>query len=304
MARRKTPEEERWLAENYADKPNAELLREFRETFGWASSMSGFASWASDRGLRKARNLVKWAEHPEYDEFLRGFIPGHEECEIIAAFEGRFGIRLTESQVGNRKAALGVKSGTRGGCFKKGQEPPNKGRTWDEMGIPQESRERMRSGQFRRGNMPHNAVGIPVGSERVTKEGYVEVKVRERRSRPNCNDNWVLKQRRVWERENGRALPKDWVVLFADHDKRNFDPENLVAIPQRVNSVIQTQRLAYSDRDTLMTAIKIAELKMRISKAEKAPRACKACGEVFEPRYAHQRTCDACIANSKKERNG
>lgn len=297
MSRRKTPCEEAWLRRRYPHAGNAELLREFEAAFGWAPTPSGLASWASDRGLRKASRRVDWAGRPEYDRFLRGFIPGHTEPEIIDAFERRFGIRLTTAQVGNRKAALGVRSGTSGGRFEHGHVPANKGRTWDEMGIGADARDRMRAGQFKPGNLPWTT--RPVGDERATNDGYIEVHVAQAR-RERANDQWVLKQRLVWERANGRELEPYEMVLFADGDRANFDPGNLVAVTMAEHAVICRLGLAYSDRETLLTAVRIARLKMAAAEAERRPRRCAGCGREFKPRFARQRRCDECIEAGRK----
>lgn len=296
MARRKTPEECDWIAEHYPHMSNAELISAFRERFGWEPSPTGLASWASDQGLRKAGRKVSWREHPEYDDFLRSYIPGHTEGEIIGAFRERFGLTLTNAQVGNAKQRLGIRSGTTGGRFRPGNVPVNKGRTWDEMGIPEECQERMRRGQFKRGHLPWTT--RPFGEERMTRDGYVEVHVAQRRSE-RANDQWVLKQRLVWERANGRKLAPDEMVVFADGDKTNFDPNNLVAVTRAEHAVINTQGIPYADRATLETAVNIARLKLGISAAERRPRTCRACGQTFTPRFARQRTCDACLEKRK-----
>ena len=301
MGRRKTAEEAAWLAERYPTTPNAELLDAFEREFGWSMTRASLASWASDAGLRKSAPRVDWEGHPEYDEFLRGIIPGRVEREIAAAFEAEFGIRLTRAQVKNAKARLGVRSGTHGGCFGPGHVPANKGRTWDEMGVPEESRERMRAGQFRPGNLPRNARDLPVGSERVNRDGYVEVKVAERPSgRGPAHDNWRPKAHLVWEGANGRALRPGEVVVFADGDRSNLDPANLVAMTRAEHNVIVRHGISYADRGTCETAIRIARVKMAASRASMRPRRCARCGREFSPRFARQRTCDACLGREGK----
>lgn len=297
MGRRKTAEEAAWLAERYPTTPNGDLLDAFERRFGWRMTSSSLASWASDAGLRKSSRHVSWREHPEYDEFLRETVPGRIESEIADAFEREFGIRLTSSQVGNAKARLGVRSGTVGGRFEPGNVPANKGRTWDEMGIPEDKRERMRSGQFKPGNLPWTT--REVGEERVTKDGYVEVHVAQRR-REKANDQWVLKQRLVWQEANGRRLRPDEMVVFADGDRRNFDPGNLVAMTMAEHAVIIRSGIAYADRETCETAIGIARLKMAASRASMRPRRCRRCGREFAPRYERQRTCDACLGREAR----
>jgi hypothetical protein len=73
---------------------------------------------------------------------------------------------------------------------------------------------------WRKGNIPPNH--RPVGSERINKDGYIEIKVKEPRT-------WTAKQRYIWEQHHG-PLPKSSVVLFADQDNRNFDIENLAML--------------------------------------------------------------------------
>ena len=71
---------------------------------------------------------VRWLEHPEFDEFLREFVPGHSQGEIIDEFDKRFDIRLRVTQLKDREATLGLKQGTYGGRFAPGTVPPNKGK--------------------------------------------------------------------------------------------------------------------------------------------------------------------------------
>lgn len=238
---------------------------------------------------------VRWSEHPEYDEFLRRTIPGRSEREIADAFEGRFGIRLTRAQVKNAKTRTGTASGTHGGRFEPGRRSWNKGRPQSEW-MPPESVERTRATRFRPGQIPHNARDLPVGSERLTRDGYIEVKVAERPSgRGPSHDNWVGKHRLAWERANGRKLADDEIVVFADGDRRNFDPGNLVAMTRAEHATIARCGIAYADRETLETAVKIARLKHAISGAERRDRTCVSCGRTYTPEFAHQRRCRACI---------
>lgn len=299
MGRRKTAEESAWLAERYPATTNGELLDAFEHEFGWRMTRASLASWASGLGLRKASARVDWEGHPEYDEFLREYIPGHEECEIVDAFESEYGIRLTRSQVKNAKARVGVASGTHGGRFEPGREAWNKGRPQAEW-MPPESVERTRATRFAKGQLPHNARDLPIGSERIAG-GYVEVKVAERPSGEGpAHDNWRPKAHLVWERANGRALRPGEVVVFADGDRSNLDPENLVAMTRTEHNVIVARGIPYADRETCETAVRIARLKMAASRASMRPRKCRACGREFVPRYGHQRTCDACLGREGK----
>lgn len=257
-------EENRWLRENYPHYATSELPSMHREAFpnGPARSYQSINTRAGKLKLRKSDDYYKtprleWT--PERIAWFMDFVPGHEEGEISAEHERVFGTPLTEGQIGNAKSKFNVKSGTHGGCFKKGQVSHNKGKTWDEMGHTEQSKANMRRSQFKKGIMPHNAVDKPVGCERVNTYGYVEVKIAERKSHPRCNDNWRMKHHIVYERHHGE-IPEECNVVFADRDKRNFDPDNLVAVPRSIWSTIKRHRIPYCDAESLEVAVNIARL--------------------------------------------
>lgn len=155
--------------------------------------------------------MHKWTE--EEKRWLKEYIPGHSEHEIRAAFLERFGLTLTEGQIGNMKTKLGVKSGTHGGQFRKGQTSWNKGK---KLGI----RGRMAETTFKPGRMPHNH--HPVGTEVIDNYGYHKVKVADPKS-------WMMKQKYIWEQHYGK-VPKGSIVVFIDGNKDNFDIDNLMML--------------------------------------------------------------------------
>lgn len=291
-----TPEEWAWLEERYPTTSVNELLPMFEAKFGHVIPRNAIYCHMCDKGLKRKVTRVRW--DAEKDAFLRGFIPGHTEDEIREAFADRFGITLTESQIGNSKTRLGVKSGTKGGQFRKGQTPPNKGKTWDEIGLSEEARARSLATCFKKGNMPHTAEGKPIGYERVSRDGYVEVKIAERPSHQACNDNFRMKHHIVYEQHHGE-IPEGCNVVFADHDRRNFDPDNLVAIPRGIWSIINNYTMGYWDRESLEIAMLRAEVIRKRRELELAPRPCKRCGVKFKARYPHQRTCDTCLGREE-----
>lgn len=171
---------------------------------------------------------VSWTQ--DKLDFMARIIPGHSEREIRAMFFEKYGIELTEGQIGNTKAKLGIKSGTRGGQFKKGQEPFNKGKKWQEFRSA-ESQAKCLQTAFRKGNEPTNGKRRKLGDERTDKDGYTMVKVRRFRDKHYSTSCWKPKHRVIWEEANNKKLPSNTVVVFADGNRQNFDPDNLVAIP-------------------------------------------------------------------------
>lgn len=179
----------------------------------------------------------------EEHAFLRDFIPGHTYVEIAEAFNKKFGLARSQANIksymGNNKLRNGLK-----GYFKKGHVPYNKGR----KGYCSPGCEKT---WFKKGHIPKNY--RPVGSERVTQDGYVEIKV----SDPN---EWELKHRVVWEEANG-PINKDECLLFRDNNRQNCCIDNLILV-KRYEQVRMNQdglfRFVGEEKDV---AVNIARLK-------------------------------------------
>ena len=105
--------------------------------------------------------------------------------------------------------------------FVKGSEPANKGKRIEEFmsedGIKASSRTR-----FKPGRMPHNTLAI--GTERVYADGYLWIKVNERKR--------VQKHRYVWEQAHGK-IPDGYLVAFRDGNRQNCDLSNLYLISRQ-----------------------------------------------------------------------
>ena len=99
--------------------------------------------------------------------------------------------------------------------FGKGHVPANKGKR-----MPEDVYAKVSQTMFRKGNKPANH--RPVGSERVSKDGYVEVKVSE----PN---RWRQKHRVVWEKTNG-PIPTGYNIQFRNKNRQDIRLENLYMI--------------------------------------------------------------------------
>ena len=260
--RRYTPEQRAWMDARWRSMTNRELADAFeaefgeRITMGAADCYGGNRGWRKDPGVR-ARALRRYTD--EEREFLREFIPGHSEREIRDAYAERFGEVLTDGMIGNIKVKLDVKSGTHGGRFEQGHVPATKGRPWSEW-MSAEGAERSRATCFKPGNLPHNT--RPLLDERVGKDGYIEVHVGLHRM-SRANDQWVSKAQLVWEQANGREWPEGHRSMFADGDRRNFDPENIVPVPDGLYPIVcgaVPGGLEWHDRESLEAAITMAKV--------------------------------------------
>lgn len=106
---------------------------------------------------------------------------------------------------------------------------------------------------FLPGDIPKNY--RPVGSEHIDSYGFVSIKTAD-------PDHWRLKHHVVWEQKNG-ALPKGSIVIFADGDKRNFTPDNLIALTRSEFCYLREHKLLSDDAETNKTAVLIAKVAIR-----------------------------------------
>lgn len=108
-------------------------------------------------------------------------------------------------------------TGTR---FVKGQPAWNKGTHFMAGGRSAQTR-------FKKGQMPKN--WKPLGSERISKNGYLQRKMTDTGYPPH---DWVGVHIIVWVQHHG-AVPKGHAVVFKDGDKRHITIDNLDMISRR-----------------------------------------------------------------------
>lgn len=164
----------------------------------------------------------------EEDEKLRELYPDKYASELVEVFgrsvsaiHGRanlLGIKSTPEKIMRTGREAAMTEGSRLHQFKKGSIPMNKGQK-----MSAEVYARCSATMFKKGNTPKNH--RPVGSERVTRDGYVEVKVAE----PN---KWKLKHRLIWEEANGK-IPKGYNIQFRNGDSLDLRIENLYIIDRK-----------------------------------------------------------------------
>lgn len=272
-----TAEEDALLRELYPSMGNADIAKAISERFGTNRSKDAMHHRARKLGLQKDREAgyVKpmkrtfWTD--ERREWFRSYVPGHSEGEISAEHERIFGTPLRKTQIAGAKATLGVKSGTHGGRFEKGQEPPNKGKHWDEYLSP-ESQAHCRTTTFAKGNMPHNTRELL--DERRDEDGYWQIKVLPRNAK-NTMNHWISKAQFVWMQANGQDWPEGCRAIFIDGNKDNCVAENVYPVPAElwplVNGATGT-KVDFWDRESLETAILCAKITKARTKATRRNR--------------------------------
>ena len=104
--------------------------------------------------------------------------------------------------------------------FQKGLVPFNKGR----KGVTYDG---CVATQFKKGHKPRN--WVPIGSERLSKEGYLQRKMTDTGYPPR---DWVAVHHLIWK-SAGREIPPSHALRFKDGNKQNITLDNLELIPRR-----------------------------------------------------------------------
>lgn len=135
---------------------------------------------------------------------------GRTTQETATMMRTKFGKEWTAQQVRSYIKNHKLKNG----CntqFRKGHVPFNKDKKF--QGKTNRT-------TWKKGNIPHNYK--PVGSERLSRDGYIEVKVAD-------HNKWRLKHVAIYEQAHGK-VPKGHKVIFLDQNRMNVSLDNLEMI--------------------------------------------------------------------------
>lgn len=175
--------------------------------------------------------------------FIKENVKGTGTKELTEIFNNYFGLNIKDTSIRAFKKNHKLKSGVN--CeFKKGHISHNKGTHiggWEPT-------------HFKKGSKPHNY--LPVGSERINGDGYLDIKVTE----PN---KWRGKHILVWEKING-PLQKGYCIIFGDKDRRNFEPNNLILVSRQQLQILNMNKLIQNDANLTKTGVIIADLYQKI----------------------------------------
>ena len=199
---------------------------------------------ARPKGSKDKRKQHKWTN--EEKEYLKSIVKNNSYKEITKKMNDRFNCDFSEGQIKGFMARNKLVTG-RGGHFKKGSIPWNKGLSY----MPNNKETR-----FQKGNIPHGH--REVGSERIIRDGYIEIKVAE----PNV---WDLKHRAIY-REYYGEISDGHNIIFADGNKMNFDIDNLIAVSKSEMLILNNNNLRFEDKELTKVGVNIAKV---IDKAKK-----------------------------------
>jgi hypothetical protein len=107
--------------------------------------------------------------------------------------------------------------------------------------------------------MPHNY--LPVGSERITKDGYAEIKIRNPRT-------WKAKHIIIWEKAHGK-VPKGNAIIFADGNRLNLKLKNLLMVSRAELAVMNHLGLISTNAEITKVGKTIADIKIKIAERKK-----------------------------------
>lgn len=209
------------------------------------------------RKLRRSPKTGFW--NSERVERLKELYPNHTNEEIAqilgttySAVNGiAFKLRLFKSK--EFKFQCASKS-----FFPKGHQPMNKGRKQTEY-MSDAQIEKTKATRFKKGCIPKNHK--EVGYERITRDGYIEVKTAE----PNV---FELKHRLVWIEHNGE-IPPGYNIQFKDGNKQNICIDNLYMISRSEQMKTQNSMYARYPEDVQYLIKLKGALNRQINKATK-----------------------------------
>lgn len=172
----------------------------------------------------------------EENAYLRAFYPDTPMPALLAALPGRsmrsiyarvaeWGLKRSAAFLASPAACRLRRGDDRGKPyrFQKGQTPPNKG-----LRRPGWGPGRMKDTQFKKGERHGTAAQRyqPVGTERVSDDGYLERKVTD--TRP-FSRRWRFVHLLLWESAYG-PVPPGHAIVFVNGDKTDIRLENLACI--------------------------------------------------------------------------
>jgi hypothetical protein len=182
--------------------------------------------------LRGEKMTGKTISTPAIDKFIQ------ENYLTINVNQLSIKVKLSETFVKCRLRQLGlvipaeiIEQRKKDSRIKYGHVPSNKGKTWDELGIPQETRERMLTTAFKKSQKCHNELSDGVITTRHNHK--------ERKSPPYkwirlAKGKWEMLHVHNWKKIHGE-VPAGHIIVFKDGNSMNCEPDNLEKITLEEN---------------------------------------------------------------------
>lgn len=258
---KKYPEEiKAFIEKNVKGITTKALVELVNAKFGTDFTESKMKSYKTNNGLKSETRCgipagLSTKLYPgEVREFIAEHYVGVGHQGMADLLNEAFCTSYTKEQMKAYYARFKLDSGLRG-YFQKGHEPANKGK----KGI---SYPGMEATQFKKGNKAAN--WVPIGTERVNADGYVEVKVDDGKKQKN----WKGKHIVLWEAVHG-PVPKGYVVIFGDGNNRNFELNNILPVTRAQLVRLNQKNLIQNDVELTKTGIIIADIYNKIGERKR-----------------------------------
>ena len=229
--------------------PTCSSLRELADIM--ERSVYSLIGKANSLGIRR-KIIAVWT--PDMDNVLKENYPYKETSEVAKM------LGLTTKQIICRARRLKLhkspevfKGIRENGMFLKGHVPFNKGKKQHEF-MSEEVIQKTIATRFKKGQIPVNIKNV--GYERITRDGYVEIKTEK---------GFVLKHRMLWEKYYGK-IPKRHVIRFKNGNKQDVRIENLELVTFENNMKDNTIHNYPPEIKTAMR--RISKLKRMVKKYE------------------------------------
>ena len=208
-------------------KSNKEIAQLINKKFNTNYTSSAISTKKVKLGIKSNYKYVpKYTD--EIIEFIKNNYQDKDNIELASILNKKFNLDTTGDKISMLKAkikrrfGINLRTGINNGCFKKG-------------------------------NISFN--NVPVGTERIAKDGYIEIKVKD----GNLNKNWQSKHRYIYEQHHGK-IPKGFKVIFADSNRRNFDISNLILVSDSEELIMNRKKLFFKDKELTKTGSVLAKV--------------------------------------------
>lgn len=193
----------------------------------------------------------------DIETFIHKHVKGLLNKELTELVNEEFDTQYTVGQIRNYKARNKLSSGIKT-TFKKGQVPFNKGMKQSDY-MSAEAIERTKNTRFQKGQDPIN--WQPIGYERITRDGYTEVKVRDEKE-VHSTKNFELKHRVLWKKHHGE-IPESHIVIFKNGNPQDVRLENLMMIHRGIGAQLNRQGLKSEYPELTEAGVKLIELQFK-----------------------------------------
>jgi len=250
-----TDEQLKFIANKFKKVGVPDVTIAFNEKFGLEKTEKQIKAAISNHKIRCGRKtgeikggVSKLFTHSQV-EYIKEKYQNHNPKKVAELLNKTCNGSFTEAQIKSFVHNHGINC-DRTGHFEKGEQPWNKGT----KGVMKPNKT-----SFKKGDIPLNH--RPVGSERITRDGYRAIKIAE----PN---KWELLQRYNWAKVHGNENMPD-NLRFKDNDKMNCDVSNLEPVSNQEHMVLNNMGFNQMPDEVKPVVLTIAKIDVKTQNLSK-----------------------------------